>query len=72
MKQTDPQRKIRMPKHVLDWLEARARENASSVTSEIVRSVTYRMRLEPIERAAAESFTRSLAEQRANIDVAAN
>ena len=69
MKQTDPQFKIRMPEEVRDWIEAKSKENASSVTSEIVRSIQYRMRLEPIERAAAEGFVRSLAEGRISLPV---
>lgn len=46
MLQTDPQYKLRMPPDVKAWLEAEARENSSSVNSEIIRSIRQRMKRE--------------------------
>jgi len=44
MAQTDPQLKIRLPLDVKDFIEAEAKENASSQSSEIVRAVRAMMR----------------------------
>lgn len=51
---------LQMPPEGKDWRDEKCEEKASSVNSEIVRSIRYRMRLELIERAAAERFAQGI------------
>lgn len=56
MSRTDPQVAVRLPPDVKAFIQAEARENASSQNSEIVRAIRERMKAKgPVEVAPSPS-----------------